>query len=63
MCVKLPSGDLNHSPYSSHLTNIYTCRVTIASRVCGGLPIYLMLKFDYKCGGLPIYLMLKFDYK
>ena len=33
MCVKLPHGDLNLSPYP---TNTYTCGVTIAPRVCGG---------------------------
>ena len=30
MCVKFPYGDLNLNPYPSHLTNTYTCRVTIA---------------------------------
>ena len=34
MCVKLPPGDLNSDFYLSHLTNIYTCGVTIALRVC-----------------------------
>ena len=33
MCVKLPLGDLNPNPYPLHLTSIYTCRVTIMSRV------------------------------
>ena len=36
MCVKLPPGDLNPDPCPSHLTNTYTCGVTIAPRVCGG---------------------------
>ena len=36
MCVKLPSGDLNPDPYPPHLISTYTCRVTIAPRVCGG---------------------------
>ena len=36
MFVKLPSEDLNPSPYPLHLTSTYTCGVTIAPRVCGG---------------------------
>ena len=36
MCVKLPPGDLNHNSNLSHLTNIYTCGVTITPRVRGG---------------------------
>ena len=36
MCVKLPLGDLNPGHCLSHLTSTYTCRVTIAPRVCGG---------------------------
>ena len=36
MCVKFPLRDLNSSPYTPHFTTISTCRVTIASRVCGG---------------------------
>ena len=36
MCVKLPHGDLNLSPYPTHPTNTYTCGVTIAPRMCGG---------------------------
>ena len=36
MCVKLPPGDLNSNPYPPHPTKSYTCRVTIAPRVCGG---------------------------
>ena len=30
MCVKFPYRDLNLNPYPSHLTNTYTCGVTIA---------------------------------
>ena len=30
MCVKFPYRDLNFNPYPSHLTNTYTCGVTIA---------------------------------
>ena len=37
MCVKLPLGDLNPSPCPPYLINIYTCRVTIALRVCGDI--------------------------
>ena len=36
MCVKLPHGDLNLSPYPTHPTNTYTCGVTIEPRVCSG---------------------------
>ena len=43
MCVKLPLGDLNHSPYLLYPTNTYTCEVTIAPRVCGG-KIHICLK-------------------
>ena len=37
MCVKLSLGDLNSDPYPPHLTNIYTCRVTTAPRMRGGV--------------------------
>ena len=33
--MKLPFGDLNPGPYSSHPTSTYTCEVTIAPKVCG----------------------------
>ena len=36
MCVKFSPKNLNPDPYHTHLTNTYTCRVTIAQRVCGG---------------------------
>ena len=36
MCVKLPPGDLNSGPCPPHLTNTYTCGVTIAPKMCGG---------------------------
>ena len=36
MYVKLPPGDMNLGPYPPHLTNTYTCGVTIAPRLCGG---------------------------
>ena len=36
MYVKLPPEDLNHDTYPSHLISTYTCKVTIALRVCGG---------------------------
>ena len=39
MCVKLPPRNLNLNPYPPHSTNIYTCRVTITLRVCGGIKI------------------------
>ena len=37
MCVKLLPEDLNPDPSLTHLTNTYTCKVTIASRVCGDI--------------------------
>ena len=37
MCVNLPPKDLNPSPCPLHFTSTYTCVVTIAPRVCGGL--------------------------
>ena len=30
-------GDLNSSSYPPHPTSTYTCRVTIASKVCSGV--------------------------
>ena len=36
MCVKLSLRNLNLSPYLSHSTNIYTCRVTTALKMCSG---------------------------
>jgi len=39
--VKLIFGDLNSNPYSSHLTRIYICGVTIASKVRGGRRTWL----------------------
>ena len=37
MCVKLPPKNLNPVPYPPHSTSTYTCGVTIAQRVCGGI--------------------------
>ena len=37
MCVKFPPGDLNPDPYPPHPTNIYTCEMTTALRICGGI--------------------------
>ena len=34
--MKLPLRDLNLNPYPPHPTSTYTCRVTIAPRVCDG---------------------------
>ena len=36
MYVKISPGNLNPNPYPLHPTNIYTCRVTIVSRLCDG---------------------------
>ena len=38
MCVNLPLGDFNPSPYPYHPypTITYTCEVTIVPRVCNG---------------------------
>ena len=41
MCVKLPPGDLNPISYPTHLTNTYTCGVTIALRVCSGFRVHI----------------------
>jgi len=37
MCVKLPLGDLNLGSCPPHPTSTYTCGVTIAPKVRGGL--------------------------
>ena len=37
MCVKLSPGDLNPGPCLPHPTSIYSCGVTTAPRVCGGM--------------------------
>ena len=37
MCVKLSFGDLNPDPCPPHPTNTYTCEITIALRICGGI--------------------------
>ena len=34
MCAKLYLRDLNFGPFLPHLISTYTCRVTIASKVC-----------------------------
>ena len=36
MCVKLFPENLNPGSYLSHPKSTYTCRVTIAPKVCGG---------------------------
>ena len=51
MCVKLTPRDLNSNIYLSHLTNIYTYKVTTAQvtttpRMCGGL--FLIFYFQDK---------------
>ena len=47
MCVKLSPKNLNPDPYLPHLTNTYTCGVTIAPRVCGGRDLLNYLLFCY----------------
>jgi len=37
VCEALSPGDLNFEPYLSHLTNTYTCGVTIAPRMRGSI--------------------------
>ena len=37
MCLKFLPENFNLDFYPLHFTNIYTCRVTTTSRVCGGL--------------------------
>ena len=55
--MKLIPRDLNPNPYLPHPTSTYTCRVTIASRVCDGgalhyynmfciLPCHIWTKMD-----------------
>ena len=36
MCVKFPPENLNPNLCPPHPTMTYTCRVTIASKMCGG---------------------------
>ena len=38
--MKLFSRDLNFGHYLSHLTNTYTCEVTIAPKVCSDILRY-----------------------
>ena len=54
MCVKLPPGELNFDfcpPPSPHPISIYTCEVTTAPRVCGGVSDRLLLMDTLKSGG------------
>ena len=44
MCVKLPPGDLNPGPYPSHPINTYTCGMTIASRMCDSINVYILFQ-------------------
>ena len=37
MCVKFPPGDLKPGPYPPQPTSAYTCGVTTAPRVRGGV--------------------------
>ena len=48
MCVKLPIGNLNSESYPPHLTNTYTCGVTIASKVYGGCAYIILLRHHIK---------------
>ena len=41
MCVKLPPGDLNLSPYPLHPTSIYTGVVTTAPMVRSGMSVFV----------------------
>ena len=43
--MKFPFRYLNNCPYSPYLTSIYTYRVTIIPRICGGIVIVIMLMF------------------
>ena len=49
MCVKLPPRDLNLVPYFLHLTSIYTCGMTTAPRVYGGVYINIYIAFSVVC--------------
>ena len=39
MCVKLSPGDLNPSSCPPHPTSTYTCEMTTAPKVHGGIPV------------------------
>ena len=41
ICVKFPPRDLNPTPYPSHHISTYTCGVTIAPMVYGGVFEYI----------------------
>ena len=50
MCVKFPPGDLKPGPCPPHSTSTYTCGVTIAPRVYGGLCLILNVYiYMYEC--------------
>ena len=53
MYVKLPPGELNldSCPLPPHHTSIYTCGVTTAPKVCGGVSDKLLLMNTLKSGG------------
>ena len=63
MWVKLPLGDLNPNPCPPYPTNTYTCRVTIASKMCGGvIYIYIILVHLLKRNLLSLTLMSIYKY-
>ena len=45
--MKLHPEYLNSGPFSSHLTNTYTCRMIITLRVCGGVSYIIIPKLTY----------------
>ena len=50
--MKLSPEDLNFGSYPPHPTSIYTCRVTVVLRVCGGktgIFNYLFVEAIIKC--------------
>ena len=46
MCVKLPSRDLNHDLHPPLPTSTYTCGVTIALTIYGGIFLFLFSKCE-----------------
>ena len=51
MCVKFLPGNLNLGPCPPHPISIYTCEVTTAPKVCGGVSDKLLLMDTLKSGG------------
>ena len=46
ICAKLPLRDLNSDSYPQHPTSAYTCKVTIAPRICGDVHAIIQMFVD-----------------